>query len=399
MENRKFVIFAGIFFILTFLISFLSFYTFYRFQYKPDYSKPKISPVSQPSNFPTQVLAAHASPKKVIGFLPFWTMSDVDVQSLNTTDIVYYFALIIKGDGNFDKQEPGYQKLRQLKKINRKFGLTLANMDQDDIVSSINSATNRKRLIDNTLKLIQENDFLTYDVNLDFEYIHSPSKNMVESYNALVTDLALELHNRGGTLSVATLSDAVWKSRLYDIQTISKVADYIIVMAYDFTRLNSIEAGPVAPLFGKERFEYDVYTTITDYISKSSSQKIYMGIPFYGYDWPVVNSQPNSFVLGISTSQPSVSTYKRTQETIRDNNVTVNFDDYSKSPWVSYFDKESKTWRQVWFENERSLGLKLDLVNQANLGGIAIWALGYEGNLSGNLSHPLWQIISEKLRK
>jgi spore germination protein YaaH len=46
----------------------------------------------------------------------------------------------------------------------------------------------------------------------------------------------------------------------------------------------------------------------------------------------------------------------------------------------------------VYFENSRSLSYKLDYVNQLNLGGIAIWALGYEGD-----SRELWDVVNRKL--
>jgi len=44
---------------------------------------------------------------------------------------------------------------------------------------------------------------------------------------------------------------------------------------------------------------------------------------------------------------------------------------------------------QIYFENATSMKLKLDFVKSANLGGIAIWALGYEGQDSW-----VWPIIN-----
>ena len=54
---------------------------------------------------------------------------------------------------------------------------------------------------------------------------------------------------------------------------------------------------------------------------------------------------------------------------------------------------ESGQISQIYIENETSIRLKLEFVKSANLGGIAIWALGYEGNSSwiwptiANLNH------------
>jgi spore germination protein YaaH len=46
----------------------------------------------------------------------------------------------------------------------------------------------------------------------------------------------------------------------------------------------------------------------------------------------------------------------------------------------------------IFYENSRSLSYKLDLVNHTELGGIAIWALGYEGT-----TNELWEVIGQKL--
>ncbi len=89
-----------------------------------------------------------------------------------------------------------------------------------------------------------------------------------------------------------------------------------------------------------------------------------------------------------------VSSYGRSVETAEKNNCLINFDDESKSVWFSYFDKQHHTWRQVWFENQKSLGLKFDLVNQTNLGGIAIFALGYDGKDAKSL----WDEVKLKLK-
>lgn len=336
---------------------------------------------------PSEVLAAETTPKKTFGFLPFWTMNNLD-NNYQNVDIVYYFSLTVKETGEFDKTDPGWSRLKNFPKVGKSQGITIACMKQADIEAVINNPAKRAKVIANTLKIMKDYGFS--DLNLDFEYVGAPPGNLSQNYSKFVNEAAEAVHKTGGTVSVATLSDAVWKLRMYNIAQIGKFADYIIVMAYDFTRLSSTVSGPVAPLFGKEKFEYDVYSTVTDYLKTIPAEKIILGVPFYGYEWPTQDNKPYSFVVGDSSA---LSTIKRTAETIKNNNVTVNFDELSKIPWFTYFDPKGRVWRQVWFENERSLGLKLDLVNQAGLGGLAIWALGYEGN-----STNLWQIIQEKIK-
>ena len=46
----------------------------------------------------------------------------------------------------------------------------------------------------------------------------------------------------------------------------------------------------------------------------------------------------------------------------------------------------------IYYESPRSIAYKLDYVNQLDLGGIAIWALGYEGE-----GRDLWEVIGNKV--
>ena len=59
------------------------------------------------------------------------------------------------------------------------------------------------------------------------------------------------------------------------------------------------------------------------------------------------------------------------------NGATVLWDSISKTPYFNYTDA-SGIAHSAWFENSTSVGYKLDLVNNYNLAGIAIWRLGLE---------------------
>jgi spore germination protein YaaH len=344
------------------------------------------------------VLSATKSTKQVIGYLPFWNLKEVNRIPFDNLSLIYYFGLPAKSDGNFDKTDPGWTKMNSdefkiLKQKTKRLGITLLSLDQDVIAGVLASSSRKNRLIDNTMAVMKNVGFT--DLNIDIEYVGPAPEYLIDSFTKLVSDLTEKVHNQipGGTVTVAMYADSANKPRIYDVEKIGKIADGIVIMAYDFYRMSSIKAGPVAPLFGKEIHYYDVYSSINDFMMKSPKEKIILGVPFYGYEWPVENNQPNAFVLPNRTFGPAISSYKRTMETAKENNVSVNFDDATKSPWFSWYDKSSRSWRQVWFENERSLGLKLDMINQLDLGGLAIWALGYDGPNSD----PLWNVLSDKI--
>jgi spore germination protein YaaH len=87
------------------------------------------------------------------------------------------------------------------------------------------------------------------------------------------------------------------------------------------------------------------------------------------------------------------ATYKKIQSLFSDNTISslsAVLSATTLSPYLSYF-KDGKIY-QIHYEDSGSLKLKIDLVHQSKLGGLAIWALGYE------LPFPdLWQTISNNL--
>lgn len=342
------------------------------------------------------------TPKQVIGFFPYWNLDKVDGVNFSVLTTVYYFAIDINGNGSFNGDDPGWPKMYsdEFEKLKAKvmenklrFGLSIVNLDADSIARNVNNEANQNRLIKNTIKVMKEKEFI--DLNIDLEYAGTNDFQTRKNYSNFVAKMvkAVKEEIPGSRVSIDSFADAVAKPRIFDVQNIGNLVDEVIIMAYDFHRINSIAAGPVAPLFGKEKQEYDVATSVMDYLTVVPARKIILGVPFYGYEWPTEKSEKGSFVIN-SFRGPEMASYHRSLQTAKENNAIINFDDITKSVWFSYYDKDSYSWRQVWFENERSLGLKFDLVNQANLSGIGIFALGYDGTDAA----PLWQTVREKLR-
>jgi GH18 family chitinase len=141
-------------------------------------------------------------------------------------------------------------------------------------------------------------------------------------------------------------------------------------MGYDYYWRGSSTAGPVAPLAGEN---YNVTRTVNTYLTAGvAPEKLALGVPWYGYDWPVMGEGRKSTATGQATSR----VYSAAQQ-LADTYSKV-FDMSTSVPRVSYF--VSSAWRQMWYEDTLSLSLKYQLVNSSNLSGIGIWALSYEGS-------------------
>ena len=118
-----------------------------------------------------------------------------------------------------------------------------------------------------------------------------------------------------------------------------------------------------------------------------------MAVPFYGYDW-----ETTSCHLDEAKTYPGSGktlTYRAARQIITDRTLgtQLQWDDVSLSPYLTYQDINDDGEKRChigFFENERSLAYKIDMVNKLRLGGIAVWALGYEGEYD-----DLWQKIDE----
>ena len=51
----------------------------------------------------------------------------------------------------------------------------------------------------------------------------------------------------------------------------------------------------------------------------------------------------------------------------------------------------NNTFRQLYFEDVKSLSIKYDWIKKNNFGGVGIWALGYDHGYS-----ELWNLLTEK---
>jgi len=196
-------------------------------------------------------------------------------------------------------------------------------------------------------------------------------------------------------ISVDVFADSAIKDRLYDLTKISKIVDQVIVMAYDFYRPSSTQSGPVAPLRGKcansdSCLDYDVVTSIGDISKQVPAYKIILGFPFYGYEWQTVDN------LFLSHSYPKtgqIATYKRIQSLFSDPSIaslSASWSATTFTPYLSYT-KDGNTY-QIHYDDSNSLSLKIDFIHQAKLGGLAIWALGYELPYTN-----LWETIANDL--
>ncbi len=195
---------------------------------------------------------------------------------------------------------------------------------------------------------------------------------MRAEYTAFITDLATALHEHEKLLTIAVhakTSDYGGLGGFQDWAALGKVVDRMRIMTYDY-HWRGGGPGPVAPVYWvSEVAEYA--TSVVD------PSKVIIGVPFYGYNWPVGGGEAYG------------QTWNIINDIIRSRGLTVNLQESDagrsvQENWITY------NGREVWFSTSRGLEAKISLVQRLDLAGIAIWRLGGEDPEN-------WTVIRNKL--
>jgi spore germination protein YaaH len=342
--------------------------------------------------------------KKVYGFLPFWNLDQVVLQPELTH--LAYFSLTITESGNLltvtdGETDPGYRNLQtedflglveQAAAFQTKTHIVLTSFKNENIEKLLASPKSQETLLSEIDALLLAYPFS--GINLDIEYVGQASPLIRAQYTTFVRNVKEHLDNTYGNLelTVDMYAGAATKNMLWEVDQLAPLVDYIIIMAYDFHRSSSPVAGPVAPLFEKEAsWTESINNYLRDFARLVPTEKLLLGIPFYGYEWQTTSTDPGSFTLPRTGATAS---YQRVRELIarkKELQLEEHWDQDALAPYLSYVEN-GKNYL-VYFENSASVAYKLEYVNQLDLAGIAIWSLGYEGD-----SRDLWNTIDQELK-
>lgn len=214
------------------------------------------------------------------------------------------------------------------------------------------------QLIQQILQTLRLRGYAGLDV--DFEYLPA-SKGAL--YVSFLSQLQRLLHAQGLFLyaALAPKISSEQPGLLYeghDYAAIGAVTDGVLLMTYEW----GYTAGPpmaVAPLPNVR--------AVLDYaITKIPPEKIFLGVPNYGYDWPV------PFVSGVTRAQ-SISNQYAIELAIR-HQIAIQYDQEAQAPFFHYTDAAGSV-HEVWFEDARSMDAKLRLIREYGFRGVGFWNL------------------------
>ena len=231
------------------------------------------------------------------------------------------------------------------------------NFNNRLIHSVVNSEEYKDNLIRNLLEVMEEKGY--QGVDIDFEYILAEDR---DAFTAFVQDVTAAMRGNGYRTSVALApkTSSEQKGLLYegkDYRALGEAADHVLLMTYEW----GYTYGPpmaVAPLNQVRR--------VVEYaLTQIPAEKIDLGIPNYGYDWPL------PYVKG-TTKATTINNVQAVRIAV-ENGAEIRFDDVAESPYFTY--TENGVEHEVWFEDVRSLLAKFELIKEYGLRGCGYWQI------------------------
>ena len=228
--------------------------------------------------------------------------------------------------------------------------------DTDALSKLVNSKELTQTFITNLVQDLVKHHY--YGINLDFESLKEAD---AKAYDQFVEQLSTELKKNNLKLSIDVPTD----DNVYDDQTLSKYADYMVAMMYD-EHEESSDAGPIA---SQGWFESN--------LSKMHipSDKLIVSMGSYAYDWNLD-----------STDQADSLTFSDCMDLVDQNKLSISWDEKSGNAYMTYEDSGDK--HIVWLLDAATFYNEVNYSTTQEAKGIALWRLGSE-------DMSLWHVVSD----
>lgn len=221
----------------------------------------------------------------------------------------------------------------------------------------LNDQAVQDRVIGETVETIRRKRYGGLDV--DFEYVPAEDKYRLAEFIQRLRD---NLNPMGYEVFAALAAKASADQpgilvEGHDYRAVGAAADGVLLMTYEW----GYRYGPpmaIAPI-GNVR-------QVLDYaVTEMPPGKIFLGVPNYGYDWPLPFRQGETEARSISNVEAVALA--------AENGAEIRYDSASQAPNF-YYTKDGAA-HVVWFDDAKSIRAKLELAAEYGLRGAGYWNL------------------------
>ncbi|KPV43942.1 LysM peptidoglycan-binding domain-containing protein [Alicyclobacillus ferrooxydans] len=233
---------------------------------------------------------------------------------------------------------------------------TQGGFSPDAVHVMLSSPSERQQYISTMLSIVSQKGYKA--VVIDFESLHPYDG---AAFIQFLRELSARLKPLGLPSIVCVMPitglSPLEKTTIeaYDYAAIAENTNLVMLMSYNW----SWPGGPPGPIAPFQKVEENIRYAL----ARMPRTKILVGLIRYGYDW-ALPYQP-----GERTGTIEV---QAVVEMAMERGLSIQFDAGSLTPSLTYWDQAGRE-HVIWFEDARSLQLKLQLVQKYQVAGIAAW--------------------------
>ena len=236
-----------------------------------------------------------------------------------------------------------------------------------DMYELLSKTSTRTAIINNLINTAKE--YNLDGLNIDFEDI---GVDTGEAFIEFIRELSIPCRANRIVLSVDNYVPMGYND-YYRRDEQGIVADYVIIMGYDEHHGNSEEAGSVASIDFVEK-------GIANTIAEVPAEKVINAVPFYTRIWETNGTTVSSQVVGMEMAD----------EYVANHSIEIRWDEKTCQNYGEY--QSGNSIYQVWLEDDESIRVKLNVMDNYKIAGVAEWRLGLE-------KPSVWTAIEEYINK
>ncbi|MEQ8688183.1 MAG: glycoside hydrolase family 18 protein [Imperialibacter sp.] len=344
---------------------------------------------------PKEAVGTPTSKKEIIGYVPgFRGLLDEKAIDANKLTIINYAFVDVKDSlawlTNLETDSTNFRKLNYLKKDNPalKIVISIGGWSwSENFSDAVLTASSREKFAKSGTKIVA--DYNLDGIDIDWEYPGLKGEDNVfrdedkENFTLMFEAIRKELD----ALAVTTGKKYIVSTalpcfpRLFEVTNMGDVAkhiDFVNIMAYDFYVAGDT-VGHHSNLYPSENYEKENSgdKAVKTYIEQGvPAEKLVLGVPFYGRSWTMKSSDN----LGILRPRDEVMRgggFTFIKDSLMAKPGFVRYwDDAAKSPYL--FNAENN--QLVVYDDESSVKLKCEYVNDNGLAGIMFWQYASDPN-------------------
>lgn len=194
-------------------------------------------------------------------------------------------------------------------------------------------------------------------INIDFERLTDQER---PHFNQFLRELSVLCRQNGLVLSVDN-SVPLNSNNYYRFDIQGQVLDYVIMMGYDEHWGGCQEAGSVASI------DY-VSGGLDRILEHVPAGKVINALPFYTRLWKTSGDAVTDVAIPINNLEECLKNNGQKLD-------SVEWDETAGQNYIEWQDEEGLY--QMWIEDTDSLSAKLNAMGARNLGGVAVWRIGF----------------------